>query len=147
MEMILQKFSVPGVAKVPCPRFEDWTTDGKSLEFTLVTVIPPVLANIVFGPFNFERETVQMVRCLTADLLDDKYGVQVEPLLVTAQHVEAFVDPSHLLSSLEGLRTSTTMELILCFHNFDWHRESQFCLVVVVDYYILCQLPANSIFG
>ena len=53
------------------------TSDGKGLEFTLATVMPPVPSNIAFGPFNFEREPVQMVRCITADLLCDKYGIQV----------------------------------------------------------------------
>ena len=59
---ILKKLSSPGVAKAPCPRFKEWTSDGKGLEFTLATVMPPVPSNIAFGPFNFEREPVQMVR-------------------------------------------------------------------------------------
>ena len=41
--------------------------------------MPPVPSNIAFGPFNFEREPVQMVRCITADLLCDKYGIHVDP--------------------------------------------------------------------
>ena len=133
VESILQKLAVPWVAKAPCPRFKEWTSDGKGLDFTLATVLPPVPANIVFGPFNFEREPVQMPRCITADLLHDKYGVQIEPggvynpaphwwLLVSAPHVEALVDPACLLSCLESLRTSTTTELILCFHIIDWYR-------------------------
>ena len=74
-----------------------------------------------------------MARCITADLLCDKYGVQVEPgkvyspaphwwLLVTAPRVEAIVEPLHLLSCLEGLRTLTTADLTLCFHIVDWYR-------------------------
>ena len=55
VDTILQKLSSHGVAKAPCPRFKEWTSDGKGLEFTLATVIPPVPGNIVFGPFNFER--------------------------------------------------------------------------------------------
>ena len=73
VDTILEKLSLPGVAKAPCPRFKEWTSDGKGLEFTLATVMPPVPSNFAFGPFNFEREPVQMVRCITADLLCDKY--------------------------------------------------------------------------
>ena len=74
-----------------------------------------------------------MARCITADLLCDKYGVQVEPggvyspaphwwLLVTAPQVETIVETLHLLSCLESLRTLTTTDLILCFHIIDWYR-------------------------
>ena len=95
--------------------------------------MPPVPNNIAFGPFNFEREPVQMARCITADLLCDKYGVQMEPggvyspaphwwLLVTAPRVETIVEPLHLLSCLESLRTLTTTDLILCLHIVDWYR-------------------------
>ena len=79
VETILQQIAVPGVAKAPCPRFNEWTSDGKGLEFTLATVVPPVPPSIWFGPFNFEREPVQMAKCITADLLLDRYGVEVEP--------------------------------------------------------------------
>ena len=79
VDTILEKLSLPGVAKAPCPRFKEWTSDGKGLEFTLATVMPPVPSNIAFGPFSFEREPVQMVRCITADLLCDKYGIHVDP--------------------------------------------------------------------
>ena len=133
VDTILENLSSPGVAKAPCPRFKEWTSDGKGLEFTLATVMPPVPSNIAFGPFNFELEPVQIARCITADLLCDKYGVHVEPgrvyspaphwrLLVTALRVEAIVEPLHLLSCLEGLRTLTTADLILCFHIIDWYR-------------------------
>ena len=153
--MILQKLSKSWVAKAPCPRFKEWTSDGKGLEFTLATVIPPVPANIVFGLFNVEREPVQMARCITADLLYDKYGVQVEPgvvyspaphswLLVTAQHVEALVDPLHLLSSLESLKTFTTMELMFPNHRLV-SRINKTRLVVGVDYHTLANYPRNRL--
>ena len=133
VDTILEKLSSPGVAKAPCLRFKEWTSYGKGLEFTLATVMPLVPSNIAFRPFNFEREPVQMVRCITADLLCDKYGIHVDPggvyspaphwwLLVTAPRVEAIVEPLHLLSCLEGLRTLTTADLILCFHIIDWYR-------------------------
>ena len=133
VDAILEKLSSPGVEKAPCPRFKEWTSDEKGLEFTLPTVMPPVPNNIAFGPFNFESEPVQMAGCITADLLCDKYGVQVEPcgvyspaphwwLLVTAPRVEAIVEPLHLLSCLESLRTLTTTDLILCFLIIDWYQ-------------------------
>ena len=132
-ETILQHFASPGVAKAPCFRFKEWIIDGKGLEFTLAIVVPPVPPNIIFGPFNFEREPVQMARCITADLLLDRYGVEVEPggvyspaphwwQLVTASRVDTLVNPRHLLLCLESLRTSTKEDLILCFHLIDWYR-------------------------
>ena len=133
VDAILEKLSLPGVEKAPCPRFKEWTSDEKGLEFTLPAVMPAVPNNIAFGPFNFEREPVQMARCITANLLCDKYGVQVEPggvyspaphwwLLVTAPRVETIVEPLHLLSCLDCLTTLTTTDLILCFHIIDWYR-------------------------
>ena len=52
VDTILEKLSSPGVAKAPCPRFKEWTSDGKGLEFTLPTVMPPVPNNIAFGPLK-----------------------------------------------------------------------------------------------
>ena len=78
-EHILFEMSKCEVAKAPCPRFKEWTHDGKGLEFTLAITVPPMPSNIVFGPFNFEREPIQMARCVTADLLHDKYGIAVKP--------------------------------------------------------------------
>ena len=78
---MLLKLSSPGIAKWiqgGDPRFKEMTSDGRGLVFTLATVVPPVPHNFVFGPFNFEREPVQMARCITADLLHDKYGAHVE---------------------------------------------------------------------
>ena len=129
----MKQIAVPGVAKARCHRFKEWTSGGKVLEFTLATVVPPVPPSIVFGPFNFEREPVQMARCILADLLLDRYGVEVEPgdvyspapywwLLVTASRVDVLVNPQHLLQCLERLRTSTAENLILCFHLIEWYR-------------------------
>ena len=42
--------------------------------------------------------------------------------MVTASRVDVLVDPQHLLLCLESLRTSTTENLILCFHLIDWYR-------------------------
>ena len=74
-----------------------------------------------------------MSRCITTDLLLDRYGVEEEPdgvyspasywwLLVTASCVDALVTSQHLLVCLESLRTYTTANLILCFHLIDWYQ-------------------------
>ena len=60
-----------------------------------------------------------MTRLITADLLLDRYGVQVDTggvlrpdppwgLLMTAPRVDTLVHLHHLLMCLESLRTSTT---------------------------------------
>ena len=59
----------------PCPRFKEWTSDLCGLEFTLAVTVLSGTPNIVFGPFNSETEPIQVVRCITADLLSDKNGV------------------------------------------------------------------------
>ena len=45
--------------------------------------VPPLPANIAFGPFNYEREPIQIVRCIPADLLHDK--------TMSLQHREMFI--------------------------------------------------------
>ena len=60
-----------------------------------------------------------MVRCVTADLLSDKYGITCQPgevyrpaqywwLLVTAPRAHSLVQPDSLRSCLESLRTVVT---------------------------------------
>ena len=104
--------------------------DGKGLEFTLLITVPPMPPKIVFGPFNFEHEPIQMARCITAALLNDKYGISVKPgeaycptthwcLLVTAARSSDLVVPEILRSCLENLRTIKFPYLILCFHTID----------------------------
>ena len=84
-ELVLQQIAVPGVAKAPCPRFKEWTSDGKGLEFTLATVVPPVPPNIVFGPFNSEREPVQecpgalLLTYYSADMGRIRAGWRLQP--------------------------------------------------------------------
>ena len=121
------------VAEEPCPRFKEWTSDLRGLEFTFSDTVPRVTPDNVFGPFNFEKEPIQMVRCITADLLFDKYGVTCQPgevyrpaqswwLLVTASHTDFLVQPDSLRCCLESLRIVVTEELILCFHIIDLYR-------------------------
>ena len=74
-----------------------------------------------------------MVRCLTADLLHDKYGMIARAadvyqhvrhwwLLITANRVSDLVHPNSLRSCLENLRTTATSDLIICFHIVDLYR-------------------------
>ena len=76
------------------------------------------------------RDPIQMVRCVTGDLVCDKYGITCHPgevcrlvrhfwLLVTASHTHSLVQPDNLPSCLQRLRTVVTNELILCFHIVD----------------------------
>ena len=133
VDVVLEELSKSKIAEEPCPRFKEWTSDLRGLEFTLAVTVPPVTPNIVFGPFNYEREPIQMVRCITANLLSDKYGITCQPgevycpaqywwLLVTAPHAHSLVQPNSLRSCLESLRTVVTEELILCFHIVDLYR-------------------------
>ena len=55
VEVVLEELSKSKVAEEPCPRFKEWTSDLRGLEFTLAVTLSPVTPNIVFGPFNFER--------------------------------------------------------------------------------------------
>ena len=90
-------------------------------------------ANIAFGTFNYEREPIQRVRCIPADLLHDKHNVVATPgdvyqpatnwwLLITAQCVSDVVKPLVLNACLESLRTMVSPDRITCFHMIDLYR-------------------------
>ena len=130
IDYILSKMRDSAIAKAPCPRFKECTYDLRGLEFTLPITVPPLPPNITFGPFNYEREPIQMVRCIPADLLHDKYNVAAMPgdiyqpatnwwLLITAPRVSDLVDPSTLNTCLESLRTMASPDKIICFHVID----------------------------
>ena len=96
----------------------------------LPITVPPLPANIAFGPFSYEREPIQMVRCIPADLLYDKYNVTAtredvyQPatnwwLLITAQRVPDLVDPLILNTCLESLRTMASPDRITSFQIID----------------------------
>ena len=119
----------------------------------LPVTIPQVPPNVEFGPFNYEREPVQMVRCITADLLHDKYNVIITPgilfqpannwwLLISANKTTDLVRPNDLRSCLDNLRTATTPDLILCFHIVDLYRgkvKFQWWLELIIA--IFAQFP------
>ena len=128
----MTKLAESKVAKAPLPRLKEWTHDRQGLEITFPIVSPSAPMNIAFGPFNYEREPFQMVRFITADLLDDKYGVIAisgdvfQPaenwwLLIPTHHVSDLVHPNSLRRCLENLRTVSTPDLILCFHIIEYY--------------------------
>ena len=90
VNVVLEELSKSKVAEEPCLRFKEWTSDLRGLEFTLAVTVPPVTSNIVFGPFKFEKEPIQLVRCITADLLSDKYGVTCQPGEVTLPNIGGY---------------------------------------------------------
>ena len=133
VDYILSKMKDSTIAKAPCPRFKEWTYDLVGLEFTLPITVPPLPTNIAFGPFNYEREPIQMIRCIPADLLYDKYNVTAKPgdvyqptsnwwLLVTAKQTSDLVHPTNLNTCLESLRTMASPDRITCFHTIDLYR-------------------------
>ena len=92
--------------------------------------MPP---NFFFGPYNYEQERVEMVRCVTADLVQDKYAIITTVgdvyhpadnlwLLITAETADSQVKPDDLRSCVETLRALTDPEHILCFQIFDFYR-------------------------
>ena len=128
VDTILEKLSSPGVTKAPCPRFKEWTSDGKGLEFTLATVMPqyPAIS-------RSDHSTLSGSLCKWSDASPLIFSATKTEFMwtragFTAQHrtggcwLLAIVEPLHLLSCLESLRTFTTADLILCFHIIDWYR-------------------------
>ena len=69
LETTLANMSRTETWDIPTPRFKQWTADEAGLEFTLGITIACMPPNFVFGPYNYEQERVEMVRCVTADLV------------------------------------------------------------------------------
>ena len=77
LEHTLANMSHTQTWEIPTPRFKQWTANEAGLEFTLGITIPCMPPNFVFEPYNYEQERVEMVRCVTADLVHDKYMFDV----------------------------------------------------------------------
>ena len=75
VDVILEELCKSKVAEEPCSCFQEWTSDRRGLDFSLAVTVPHVTLNVVFRPSNLEKEPIQMVHCITADHLSDKYGV------------------------------------------------------------------------
>ncbi|MEO1413587.1 MAG: hypothetical protein AAFW73_27190, partial [Bacteroidota bacterium] len=76
-ETILTSMARTRTDEVSCLRFKEWTKDEEGLEFVLGIVVPPLPPNIVFGETIPKWEQVVTVRCVPADLVRDKYAVDV----------------------------------------------------------------------
>ena len=120
--------------RLPTYQFKEWTPPHRGgLEFTLHAIIPPLPPSITFGELADEDSSPEMVRCITAHQLWEKYRIASPPgdiyqptkgwwLLVTSLDATTLVSPTTLLMCLESLRTVTEPESILCFHLADIHR-------------------------
>ena len=119
-----------------CPtyRFKEWTRhDRGGLEFTLAAVIPPLPPSILFGELNEACNNAQMIRCITAHQLWEKYHIVSPPgdvyrpsqewwLLGTSLDATTLVSTATLLLCLENLRTLVEANDTLCFHLADIYR-------------------------
>ena len=123
VDTILQKLSSPGVAKAPCPRFKEWTSDGKELEFSLATVMPPV--------------------CLGRSILSAslyKWPVALLPIC-----------PSGSVTLALLLRKSTDSHdrgshIVLSYHRLV-SGSGEFYFVVGVDHHLVHHLSSNPLVG
>ena len=107
--------------------------DRGGLEFTLSTVIPFLPPSMTFGEWDTNGDSLEMVRCITAHQLCEKYRVASPPgdiyhstrgwwLLVTSLDETTLVSPITLLMCLENLRTIVEPEDTFCFHLADIYR-------------------------
>ena len=119
--------------EIPCLRFKEWTKDEEGLEFVLGVTMPPLPPNIVFGSSELNETNELTIRCVSADLVSDRYAVDVtigdvfQPadnwwLLITAADSRDLVKAVDLVVCLENLRILTDKEQILCFQIFDFFR-------------------------
>ena len=92
-----------------CPtyRFKEWSSsECGGLEFTLAAIIPPLPPSITFGELDEKCTNIQMIRCITAHQLWEKYHVVSHPgdvyqptqswwLLVTSLDQSFLISPRH----------------------------------------------------
>ena len=134
LEETLRAMHTTSPSDCPTYRFKEWTPPLRSgLEFTLHAIIPPLPPSITFGELAEKDSSPEMVRCITAHQLWEKYGIASPPgdiyqptkgwwLLVTSLDATTLVSPTTLLMCLESLRTVTEPENTLCFHLADIYR-------------------------
>ena len=99
-----------------CPnyRFKEWTRhDQGGLEFTLPTVIPPMPPSMVFGKLVPEKENTEMIRCIIANHLEEKYGIMSPPGDVY-QHTNAWW---LLVTSMDETSPVSTSMPLICLGN------------------------------
>ena len=134
LEETLRAMHATSPSDCPTYQFKEWTPPHRGgLEFTLHAIIPPLPPSITFGELAKEDSSPEMVRCITAHQLWEKYRIASPPgdiyqptkgwwLLVTSLDATTLGSPTTLLMCLESLRTVTEPESTLCFHLADIHR-------------------------
>ena len=134
LEETLRAMHATSPSDCPTYRFKEWTPPHRGgLEFTLHAIIPPLPPSITFGELAEKDSSPEMVRCITAHQLWEKYRIAFPPgdiyqptkgwwLLVTSLDATTLVSPTTLLMCLESLRTVTEPESTLCLHLADIYR-------------------------
>ena len=134
LEETLKAMHATSPSDCPTYRFKEWTPPHRGgLEFTLHAIIPPLPPSMTFGELAKEDSSPEMIRCITAHQLWEKYHIASPPgdiyqptngwwLLVTSLDATTVVSPTTLLMCLESLRTVTEPENTLCFHMADIYR-------------------------
>ena len=125
LEETLRAMHATSPSDCPTYRFKEWTPPHRGgLEFTLHAIIPPLPPSITFGELAEEDSSPEMVRCITAHQLWEKYRIASPPgdiyqptkgwwLLATSLDATTLVSPTTLLMCLESLRTVTDPESTL----------------------------------
>ena len=137
LETTLEKMENASWESLPTYRFKEWSPDLSGLEFVITTVIPELPPNFVLEPPE-QDEAIETVRCITADVLYEQYGIVAPPgdvctpesnwwLLVTALDTSTPVQPTTLLLCLENLRTVVETTSTLCFLLTDYFRGKFSC--------------------
>ena len=76
LEITLKAMQATSLSDCPNYRFKEWTEhDQGGLEFTLSAVVSPLPPSITFGKLDAEAGVLEMVRCITAHQLWEKYRV------------------------------------------------------------------------
>ena len=78
MEVILSNMEQTSWVTLPNYRFKEWTADLSGLEFVIQVIIPELPPHIHFNKVG-EGEKVETIRCITADVLQNQYGVVAPP--------------------------------------------------------------------
>ena len=158
VDVILEEISKSKTAEESCPCFKEWASDLRGCEFSLAVTMPPVTPKIVFGPFNYEREPIQMVCCITADLISHKYGITCQPgeeyrptqyrwILVTASHAQSLVQPDSLRSCLEFAKCGFRGTHSVLPHCWSFLWKTPVLMVARADYHFVRQIPVYPPFG
>ena len=97
---------------LPNYRFKEWTADLSGLEFVISTVIPELPPHFSFDKAS-EEEKLERVKCITADVLHDQYGVAAPPGDIYAPDEDLWL----MVTSLDTIAPVKPTTLLLCLEN------------------------------